>query len=124
MPFIDYNTRNHVRIWDGIHGALHHSDQLTCGLITLQEGVLLPEHHHVHEQWTHVLEGQLEFRIGSETRTLGPGMCAHIPSNVPHAGRAVTACKAIDVFHPVRADFQDLERQQYGSDAATQPIGT
>lgn len=121
MGFIDYTRKNNVRIWDGIYGALHHSDKITCGHITLAAGIVLPEHHHVHEQWTHVLEGELEFRIGTETQILRPGMCAYIPSDVPHAGKALTACKAIDIFNPVREDFKDLEQQQFG---AAQGSGT
>lgn len=112
MGFIDFSSKKKVRIWDGIHGALHHSERITCGHITLDSGVELPEHHHIHEQWTHVLEGELEFRIGSETMILKPGMCAYIPSNIPHAGKALTACKALDIFTPVREDFQALERGQ------------
>jgi len=112
MPFIDYNSRKKVRIWEGINGALHHSNQITCGLIELGAGVELPEHHHVHEQWSHVIEGELEFRIGEETRVLRPGMCAFIPSSVPHAGRAITFCRVIDVFNPVREDFKALEAAQ------------
>ena len=114
MPFLDYHAGRVVRIWDGIHGVLHHSESMTCGHIRLTAGVLLPEHHHPHEQWTHVIEGELEFRIGDETMILRPGMCAMIPSNVPHAGRALTDCLAIDVFQPVREDFRELEKAQFG----------
>lgn len=108
MPFLNYSTGSAVRIWDGINGVLHHSDSITCGHIRLSAGVLLPEHHHPHEQWTHVIEGELEFRIGNETLILTSGMCAMIPSGVPHAGRAITDCLAIDVFNPVREDFKTL----------------
>jgi len=113
MPFIHYNDRNRVKIWDGIYGSLYHSDHLTCGHIWLEHGVLLPEHHHFQEQWTHVIEGELEFTIAGETTILKPGMCAYIPSNVPHSGKALTACKAIDIFNPVREDFKKLEHDQF-----------
>jgi len=112
MPFIDFKAGSKVKIWDGIYGVLHHSGQITCGHIDLEQGILLPEHHHIHEQWTHVIEGTLEFRIGEETTVLTAGMCAYIPSNVPHSGRAITACKAIDIFTPVREDFKKLEADQ------------
>ena len=113
MPFINFKHGRKVQIWDGISGTLHHSDQITCGYILLTEGVELPEHHHEQEQWTHVIEGSLEFRIGQETMVLTPGMCAYIPSNVPHSGKALTACTAIDVFNPVREDFKKLESDQF-----------
>ena len=113
MPFLNFKEGRRVRIWEGINGTLHHSDHLTCGYIILDEGVLLPEHQHVQEQWTHVIEGTLEFRIGNETKVLTPGMCAYIPSIIPHAGKAITACTAIDVFNPVREDFKSLEADQF-----------
>jgi len=108
MPFIDFNAIPHLRIWDGIHGALHHSS-LTFGHVTVEEGTLLPEHHHFHEQWTHVIEGEMEFRIGDEVQLLKAGMTAHVPPDVPHSARALTRIKLIDCFMPVREDFKTLE---------------
>ena len=112
MPFINYNKIKHSKIWDGIHGALHHSDSLTFGHITVENGSFLPEHHHVHEQWTHVIDGELEFTIGDETLLLTSGLTAHIPSDVPHSARALTRVKLIDCFMPVREDFKTLEPWQ------------
>lgn len=109
MSFINFNKIPHLRIWDGIHGALHHSDSLTFGHIVVEEGAILPEHHHVNEQWTHVIDGQLEFTIDGETQILTSGHTAHIPSNVPHSARALTKVKLIDCFMPVREDFKTLE---------------
>lgn len=109
MPFLDFNATPHLKIINGIHGAIHHSDRLTFGHITLEKGAVLPEHHHVQEQWTHVLEGELEFTLAGETRILTPGTSAHIPSDVPHSAYALTRCKVIDAFLPVREDFKSLE---------------
>lgn len=113
MAFINYTEKNMVRIWDGIHGQIHHSDQLTCGRIYLKAGVELPEHHHVHEQWTHILEGELELKVGGEIAILKTGMCACIPSNVPHSGKALTDCVALDIFSPYREDFKAKEQEQF-----------
>ena len=109
MPFINFNSKPHLRIWDGIHGALHHSDELTMGHITLEEGAVLPEHHHMNEQWTHIVEGQLEFTLAGETKVLTAGMTAYIPGDIPHSARALTKCYVIDCFRPVREDFKTLE---------------
>jgi quercetin dioxygenase-like cupin family protein len=112
MPFINFNNISHSRIWDGIHGALHHSDALTFGHIIVEEGAILPEHHHVQEQWTHVLEGELLFTMEGETQLMTSGITAHVPSNVPHSARALTRVKLIDCFMPVREDFKTLEPWQ------------
>jgi quercetin dioxygenase-like cupin family protein len=108
MPYIDFNSIQHLKLMDGIHGALYHSDQLTFGHLVLEEGAVLPQHHHIHEQWTHVIEGQLEFTLEGETKLMTPGISVFIPSDAVHSARAVTKCKLIDAFLPVREDFKSL----------------
>lgn len=108
MPFIDYNSIPHLKLMNGIHGALFHSDQLTFGHLVLEEGAVLPAHHHIHEQWTHVIEGSLEFTLDGETQVMTPGISVYIPSDVVHSARAITACKVLDAFLPVREDFKSL----------------
>ncbi len=112
MTYIDFNSRKKVQIWEGIAGPIYHSDQATFGHFTIDKGSDLPVHHHHHEQWTHVIEGQLEFNINGEIKTLTAGMTAYIPSNTPHGAKAITQCKVIDCFLPVREDFVTLEREQ------------
>lgn len=111
MPYIDFNNKKKVDIWPGINGSLFHSDQLTFGHFTIEKGANLPEHHHHHEQWTHLIQGQLEFDIDGEKKVLHAGMTAFIPSELPHSARAITKCKVIDCFLPVREDFIKLENE-------------
>jgi quercetin dioxygenase-like cupin family protein len=114
MAFIDYNAKPKLKIWDGIYGQVQHSDHMTHAHISIAAGVELPEHHHVHEQWSHLLEGEIEFIVGGEKRHMKPGETAYIPSHVPHSGRTITDCKLIDVFSPVREDWMELEKKQFG----------
>jgi quercetin dioxygenase-like cupin family protein len=109
MPFYDFNTKKKIKIWEGINGAFFHSNQLTFGHVFLDEGAVVGEHSHPHEQWTHVLEGEMEFTCNGETKVLTPGMAAFMPSNAPHAAKAITKCKVIDCFLPVRENFVKLE---------------
>jgi quercetin dioxygenase-like cupin family protein len=111
MPFLNFNTKKRIQIWDGVNGAFFHSDQLMFGYITIIKGAVVPEHQHHHEQWTHLIEGELEFTINGEIQILLPGMAAHIPSNIPHSAKAIIECKLIDCFLPVREDFVALEKQ-------------
>ena len=108
MAFINYNTTNKVTIFPGVHSAMEHSDQISYGCVSLEENVVVPLHSHPHEQWTYMLEGQMEFTLEGETQLLLPGMGAYIPSNALHGARAVTFCKVIDVFTPVREDYREL----------------
>ena len=110
MPFIDFNNKKKVKIWPGISGPLFHSDNITFGHFTIEEGSDLPEHNHPHEQWTHLIQGKLEFNISGEIEILTPGMTAFIPPNLHHSAKAITECKVIDCFLPVREDFVKLEQ--------------
>jgi len=52
----------------------------------------------------------MTFRIGDETRELGPGETWTIPSNVPHEATAgPDGAVVLDVFAPVRGDWVSLE---------------
>lgn len=111
MPFINFNTNKVIKIWDGIYGTLSHSEKQTFGHLTIDAGTILPAHSHFHEQWCHVLEGELEFDIEGEKMNLTKGMTAYIPSNAVHSAVAHTQCKVIDCFTPAREDFIALEKQ-------------
>lgn len=89
-----------------IHGHYAHLDHLTIGEVELKADSALPMHSHLHEQITYVLSGRLEFTIGDKTATLVPGMVALIPGGVLHGGQALTACRVVDVFTPVREDYR------------------
>jgi quercetin dioxygenase-like cupin family protein len=112
MPFIDFNEGRKVSVWNGITGVIAHSDTSTFCHFTIENGADLPEHSHVHEQWCHVLEGRLEFTIDGETMLLTAGMSAFIPSLLPHSAKALTECKVIDCFTPVREDFKAFEKSE------------
>jgi quercetin dioxygenase-like cupin family protein len=90
----------------GFHARMIHTDSLTIAFVDIEAGATLPEHAHIHEQITNMLEGELEMTIGGKTSRFSAGQSVVIPSNVPHSGRAITACKAMDVFTPVREDFR------------------
>lgn len=111
MPYIDFNSKKKVDIWNGIHAAFHHSDQITFAHVLLDKGCEVLTHNHVHEQWTHIIEGELEFNLNGEVAILTPGMCAFMPSQIPHSAKALTDCKVIDCFLPVRQDFIELEKE-------------
>ncbi len=90
----------------GFTGHYVHGKDMTLGYIEIKAGNDLPQHQHPHEQITFILEGQLDMVIGSEACSLSAGMYYVIPSNVPHGAVAVTDCKVIDVFNPVREDYR------------------
>lgn len=90
----------------GIIGHYAHGESLTFGYVEIKKGSDLPVHHHPHEQITFIIEGQLDMVIGGKPCSLTAGMYYVIPSNVPHGAVAVTDCKVIDAFNPVREDYK------------------
>lgn len=83
-----------------------HGESMTIAHWTFVSGTELPEHSHPHEQIALVVEGELELTIDGDIHVLRSGDAAVIPGDVPHAARAVTVCRVIDTFHPVREDLR------------------
>jgi quercetin dioxygenase-like cupin family protein len=62
---------------------------LTTSKATVQEysfepGATFPLHHHPQEQITLVIDGDLSFSAGGESRELGAGMWSVVPGDVTH----------------------------------------
>ena len=57
------------------------------------------------EQVVNVLAGELELCIDGETEILSAGSVAVIPANSVHSGQALSDCRVIDTFSPVRTEF-------------------
>ena len=93
-------------IMPGYHGKMIHSAQMTLAFWDVEEGAAVPEHAHHNEQVMKVLEGVFEFTVGGVTNIYHPGDIVVIAPNVPHSGRALTSCKLMDSFSPVREDYR------------------
>jgi len=90
----------------GITGYYAHGDKATFGYLELKKGSSVPMHHHIHEQITYIIEGQLDMVIDGVAFSLTDGMYHVISSDLPHSAIAITDCKVIDVFGPVREDYK------------------
>ncbi|MGM5469623.1 cupin domain-containing protein [Flavobacteriaceae bacterium LMO-SS05] len=90
----------------GIRGRYFHTKSNTIGFVDIDKGAILPAHSHIHEQTTQITEGQLEMTIDGVTQILEPGIITLIPSNIVHSARALTDCKVVDIFSPVREDYK------------------
>lgn len=93
-------------VFPGFVGQFIHSEQMTFAYWKIKKGSALPEHSHVHEQVVNMLEGEFELTVEGKSNILTPGMVYTIPSNIKHAGRSISDCKILDVFSPVREDYQ------------------
>ena len=88
-----------------------HGERITLGIVELDPDSVVPEHRHENEQLGMCLAGSLDFRVGDETRALGPGDTWSIPADVPHEVHVgPEGAVVIDVFVPPRDDWRDAER--------------
>jgi quercetin dioxygenase-like cupin family protein len=82
--------------------------------VYLKKGDEVPQHSHVNEQITYILNGALQFWLGPEgdqELTVRAGEVLVIPSNLEHRALALEDTLDVDVFNPPRQDWLD------GSDA-------
>ncbi|CAF3091029.1 unnamed protein product [Rotaria sp. Silwood2] len=104
-------------IKDG-HGAVYEwqSDTITVRLtgaqtqelFTLTEDAMKPTFklgfhlHRKHAETFHIIEGDVEFRLGSKTYVAKAGTTIHVPSNTPHGVRVINGRQArmIMIYSP------------------------
>jgi quercetin dioxygenase-like cupin family protein len=87
-----------------------------ANLVTFEPHTEAPMHVHVEEQVVIVVDGEFDFTIDGETRTMHAGDIAVIPPWVPHG--AITrdsGCVEVDVFSPPRTTLlEHAKRQEEG----------
>jgi len=71
-----------------------------------EPGVFIPMHSHRHEQVGYVLVGEVEFVSAGETFVAKAGDSYAIPGGVEHSARFLAPTTLIEVFSPVREEFQ------------------
>ena len=109
--FSGLDRLDHLRIWDGVTVQAVEGERTTLAVIDLEPGSAVPEHRHDNEQLGVLVRGSMRFRIGDETREVGPGDTWSIPGGVPHAVTAGTdGALAVECFAPARADWDGFER--------------
>lgn len=88
-------------------------ENVMTSFVSFEPHTEAPRHAHDEEQITIVLEGELEFDLGGETRILTKGQLAVVPSNVPHGARTHdSSCLEVDVFSPPRQALLALMQER------------
>jgi quercetin dioxygenase-like cupin family protein len=85
--------------------TLVHGDKTLMTEFRLEQGAVLPRHHHPHEQTGYLVSGRIELVIGADTHQVSAGDSWCIPGNVEHSVVAGESSVAIEVFSPVREDY-------------------
>jgi quercetin dioxygenase-like cupin family protein len=110
--FVDWSTRPQRDLFPGVRIAVASGERLMLSRVALEPGAVVPEHHHPHEQFGLVLEGEATFTIGGETRLLRAGDYYAIPGDVTHgvvSGPGGSVC--LDIFSPPREEYLPTEQR-------------
>jgi len=110
-PFQYFDDIHTCEIAPGFFSKLIHTPNNTINFITVKAGCSVPLHQHIHRQSSFVIEGEFAMSVDGETRVLTPASFVVIEPNIVHGGTAVTDCKLIDIFDPVREDYKKLTGQ-------------
>lgn len=82
-------------------------DKTMLSLVEIAPKAIVPNHSHDHEQSGLVLQGEFDFTIGGETRTVRQGDAYIIPGGVPHSLVGSDGWSmALDIFSPPRDDYK------------------
>jgi quercetin dioxygenase-like cupin family protein len=96
----------------GMKARVVNGERAALAVIDIEPNGVAEEHHHENEQLGLVISGVMTMRIAGDARELHPGDTYSIPSNVPHDAKAgPEGATVIDVFIPVRADWEKLPRE-------------
>jgi len=93
-----------------MHRKIVTGEKLMIAKMKFKDGFLVPLHHHVHEQVTQVLSGQIRFWFGENKKQvmdLYPGDVVVIPSNLPHEALMIGDVEEVDTWSPPRQDWLD-----------------
>ncbi len=94
------NKQGTVYEWQNDVITIRLNGAQTQGLFTLSEDSMKPNFklglhlHRKHAETFHILEGDVEFRIGSTTYVAQAGTTIHVPPNTPHGVRVVNGRQA------------------------------
>ena len=99
-------------IWKGVTARIVRGERITMAINELDPGTLVPEHRHESEQLGIVLMGAVTFTAEAETERLGPGGTWRILGGIPHSALAgPEGAVVLDVFSPVRTDWEELDTE-------------
>lgn len=106
MPhyFLDKIAEN--QLIPGFKAKFVHGENMTLAFWEISEGAELPTHRHPHEQVAVSKEGIFLLKVEDEEHRMEPGSVVLIPPGAEHSGKAVTHCRLMDVFYPVREDYR------------------
>ncbi|HXJ67243.1 MAG TPA: dimethylsulfonioproprionate lyase family protein [Actinomycetota bacterium] len=101
--FVEVAAIDPIEILPGLVFRPVAGERVLVNFVHFEPNTEAPMHDHEEEQVVVVLEGEIEFDVDGDVRTLRPGEAIHLPPHVPHAARTHdTSCSEMDIFAPPR----------------------
>jgi len=102
--YVDLDGQSPVEFVPGLEFRPVIGDRMLVSFARYRPHTEAPVHTHEEEQVTFVIDGEFEFDLDGDVRTMRPGMAVHVPPGVPHGARTGdSACVEVDVFSPPRS---------------------
>jgi len=116
MGLVELKNMAEFELARGVRARVVTASTVSVMHVRLDEGAVVPEHSHHHEQVVNVVEGELELTVEGVAHSITPGKAFVLKPNIPHSARAVKATIVMDVFHPVREEFARGDFKGYGKE--------
>ena len=116
--YVDVGAMPSVEFLPGLEFRPVLGEQAMLNFVTFEKNTEAPMHVHEEEQIVLVLDGEFEFEVDGDVRTMRTGDVCVIPPWVPHGARTKdTTCREVDVFTPPRKTLLDHARRARGEGA-------
>jgi quercetin dioxygenase-like cupin family protein len=113
--YVDVDAIEPVEFVPGLGFRPVLGEHTMLNFVTFEKNTEAPRHVHVEEQIVLVLDGEFEFEIDGDVRTMRTGDVAVVPPWVPHGAHTKdTTCREVDVFNPPRQTLLDHALKQKG----------
>lgn len=111
--YVDVNAIGSIELVPGLIFRPVLGERTMLNFVSFAPHTEAPMHAHEEEQIVLVIEGEFEFDIDGDVRTMRAGDVAVIPSWVRHGARTLDAsCREVDVFNPPRRSLLEHAQRQ------------
>jgi quercetin dioxygenase-like cupin family protein len=111
--YVDVNAIGSIELVPGLIFRPVLGERTMLNFVSFAPHTEAPMHVHEEEQIVLVIEGEFEFDIDGDVRTMRAGDVAVIPSWVRHGARTRgAACREVDVFNPPRRSLLEHAQRQ------------
>ena len=101
--YVDIPDLDAVEFVSGLQFRPVVGDRMMVNFVNYEPNTVAPSHTHSEEQVTFVIDGEFEFDLDGDVRTMRRGMAVHVPPGVPHGAQTRdSTCYEVDVFAPPR----------------------